>query len=61
MNLKSFPGPQPHISVGGGGGVWWFGETGGRRASLGGNGGDGGLQTDFFRGPSMPVFRRPLP
>lgn len=49
MNLKSFPGPQLHIRVGG---VVMVGETEG-----GGEGGNGGFAARLLGGPYVPVSR----
>lgn len=51
MNLKSFPGPQPHIRVGG---VVVLGET---RGDVG----DRGLQPDFLGGGLCASAGGPLP
>lgn len=57
MNLKSFPGPEPYIRVGG---VEMVGET--RDGGVGGGiGGDGGLQPDFWGPPTCQCWGGPLP
>lgn len=51
MNLKSFPGPQPYIRVGG---VEMVGET---RDGVGGRiAGDGGLRPDFWGAPTCQCW-----
>lgn len=55
MNLKSFPGPEPYIRVGG---VEMVGET--RDGGVGGGiGGDGGLQPDFWGPPTCQCWGDP--